>query len=181
MPRFIAPGTVSPEPKKRTAILLRFCFAFVGLTGLTANTATAMPTDQVQLELLGSVEPKCAFTSTPTSGQLGSLKGGMSAELGTLGFRCNLPDSPQVSLSIRSENGGLKREGGSEIVPYSAAWALPGAGSFTDASNFKNAVGFSTSAGDIFAGQQGVFKVQVGGGELVAGTYRDRITYTISP
>ncbi len=81
-----------------------------------------------------------------------------------------------------SDNGGLKREGGSEVVPYSAAWQLPGAGNFVNASDFRSQLAFTVSAGGVATGQQGAFKIEVGdGGQLVAGTYRDRITYTISP
>lgn len=149
---------------------------------VAATPASAMLGEQVQLELRGTVEPKCQFTTSPNSGELGVLKSGLNAELGTLGFRCNLPDSPQVNLTIRSDNGGMRREGGSEVVPYTAAWQLPGAGNFVNAADFQNQLAFSSASGDIKGGQSGVFKIQVGdGGELVAGTYRDRITFTISP
>src|SRR6476661_6803298 len=83
-----------------------------------ASTATAASTS-VQLELYGSVQPTCAFTQTPTQQDLTALQQGAVLTLGTLAFRCNLADSPNVHLTGQSDNGALKRDGGAETVAYS--------------------------------------------------------------
>lgn len=147
-----------------------------------SDAAAAADGDSLQLELTGSVQARCGFTESPGNKDIGSLAQGAQMELGTLGFRCNLPGSPQVSLSVKSDHGGLKREGGSELVGYQLAWALPGRGNYVDAATLKTESSFNEASGDIASGRRGALRVQVtGGGELAAGVYRDRISFTISP
>lgn len=152
----------------------------LALAVIAAGAARA-GADTVQLQVYGTIEPKCAFVQTPGQSDIGTLQPGAPLKLGTLAFRCNLPDSPAVHLTVQSENGGMKRDGGTEIVPYATEWDVPGGGNLVDAATIQSAVSFTVPAGDIVTGQGGDFKVQVGAGAQVAGTYRDRITYTISP
>lgn len=137
----------------------------------------------MQLEVRGRIEPKCGFTEVPPPTDLGVLHQDQTISLGTLAFRCNLADAANVNLTVQSENGGLRREGGTETVAYAAAWNVQGHGNFVEASSLTSPVGFTLSSGSPAGSEGGEFQVRITGatGALLAGTYRDRIIYTISP
>jgi hypothetical protein len=148
------------------------------------SSATAATGGSAELILEGSIEPRCSFTDVPEAKALGPLATGQTLELGTLGFRCNLPDNPDVQLTIQSQHGALTRDGGSESVGYAASWDVQGHGNdYTPAADFAAQHGFSLGAGGPGATQSGVYRIRITGDTtaLAAGTYRDRITYTVSP
>lgn len=165
-------------------MLWRCCSTVIVASYVCASAAASASgqADSVEFELVGSVEARCAFIAAPGQVDLGAMEPGREIQLGELAFRCNMPDSPNVNLTVQSEHGALRREGGTESIPYSAQWDVAGGGTAVSAANFANPIGFSLAAGDIVAGQRGNFKVKLGGsGNPFAGVYRDRITYTISP
>lgn len=150
---------------------------------LLSAPALAAEGAQVQLEVRGRIEPKCGFSEVPPPTDLGVLHQGQTISLGILSFRCNLADTANVNLTVQSENGGLQREGGSEKVDYAAAWSVQGHGNFVEASGLTSPVGFTLLSGSPASNEGGEFQVRITGATdgLLAGTYRDRIIYTISP
>jgi hypothetical protein len=143
-----------------------------------------MAGDQAQLLIHGTIEPRCGFSEVPAAADLGGLAHGRTSDIGALRFRCNLADQASVSLTVQSENGGLKREGGEEVVAYAASWDVQGNGAnFVEASSLASPTGFTLASGTAAADEGGMYRVRVTGptDALIAGTYRDRIIYTISP
>ena len=149
-----------------------------------ATTAKAESPTSAQIELRGTISPRCGFTTVPANGDLGELKTGQTTEVGSLAFSCNLASSSAVTLTVQSENGALKRQGGAEKVSYQAAWDIQGRnGDFVDAAPLVPGLSFSLQSGTAGSLQSGLYRIRVTGptDALVAGTYHDRITYTISP
>lgn len=149
-----------------------------------ASGAVAQDGSSAQLMIRGTIAPRCSFTEVPAASNLGDLQTGREVDLGGLAFSCNLAESAQVSLTVQSQNGGLRRDGGTETVAYGAAWQVQGHGqAFQDAGGFASAVPFTLDSGPAGSRQGGLFRVKILGStdSLVAGTYRDVITYTISP
>jgi hypothetical protein len=159
----------------------------IGLIVAAAAPAAASGTatgDQAQLIIQGSIEPRCDFSDVPATANLGALVNGQTKDIGALRFRCNLADQGNVTLTVQSEQGGLHREGGEEVVAYAASWDVQGNGNnFVEASSLTTPVTFVLASGTAAADEGGMYRVRVTGGTdtLIAGTYRDRITYTISP
>ena len=140
--------------------------------------------DTATLVIQGTIPPKCAFTTLPATSDIGAMTTGKATELGMLGFKCNLATSGAVSLTVRSQNGALKRDGGADAVAYQAAWDVQGRNdSYVDATAMAATIPFQLTSGTSGVVQSGVFKVKVTGATdtSVAGTYRDTITYTVSP
>lgn len=156
----------------------------LALTAAAMSGSAAANTDSTaQIRITGVIPPKCGFTSTPTNTVISTLERNVVVDVGSLGFSCNLL-SVSVNLTISSENGGLKRVGGSEVIPYEAAWDVQGRfEDFGPASAFMSGVSFTLNSGATVTNQQGRYKVRVQGdpSAFVAGTYEDTITYTISP
>jgi spore coat protein U-like protein len=155
---------------------------FVACLAATPVCASAAVGDTATLVVHGVIPAKCGFSSVPGATDLGELQTARVSTVGPLAFRCNLATSGPVSLTVRSQNGGLKRDGGTEQVAYEAAWNIQGlADSFVTLTTAP--IPFSLSSGVSGVEQSGAFKIRVTGATdaLVAGTYRDTITYTISP
>ena len=157
-------------------LLFAACFA------ACPSLASAAPGDTATLVVHGTIPPRCGFSTVPGATDLGELRTDQVSAVGPLAFKCNLATSGPVSLTVRSTNGGLKLDGGTEQVAYQAAWDVQGrTDSFTTLTTTP--IPFQLSSGVSGVEQTGVFKVKVTGAThaLVAGTYRDTITYTISP
>src|SRR5690606_34603777 len=99
-----------------------------------------------------------------------------------LGFTCNLATTSSVCLTVKSANGALKRNGGADTVGYQIAWDVQGA------SDVFHTIATSTTSFTLLSGANGVeqlgaYKVKVTGPTAgkPAGTYKDIVTYTISP
>ena len=151
---------------------------------LFAAQAPAWASDSAVIQISGEVAPRCAFTSTPTQGDVGELETGTAEAIGTLGFTCNLANSGAVSLTIQSQNGALRRDGGAETIAYEAAWDVQGrGGDFGNAANWTSPTGFSLQSGANGVEQVGTYFIRVTGPTQAApaGVYRDTITYTITP
>jgi spore coat protein U-like protein len=140
--------------------------------------------DTAQIEITGSIPPMCEFTDTPNVSSLGALETNVPKNLGTLAFTCNLATSGAVSLTVTSANGALKRDGGSETVDYSIAWDIQGSVDVYQATApWTSAFGFTLQSGPNGSNQLGAYKAKITGPTAgkSAGTYRDTLTYTISP
>lgn len=179
--RIAAGATPGLAPSAPCSRINRVLIALI-LSGI-AGSAAANTDSTAQIRITGTIPPKCGFTATPTNTVIPTIERNVVVDVGTLGFSCNLPSVP-VNLTITSENGGLKRVGGSEVIPYEAAWDVQGRfEDFGPASAFMSGVGFTLNSGVSVTNQQGRYKVRVQGdpASYVAGTYEDTITYTISP
>jgi len=138
--------------------------------------------DSAQVEITGSIPGTCEFTTTPDQTALGTLATGLEKETGNLGFTCNLATTSSVNLTVKSQNGALKRDGGTETVAYQVAWNIQG---FT---NVYFTIPTTTTPFNLLSGptgieQLGLYKVKVTGATAgkPAGTYKDVVSYTISP
>jgi hypothetical protein len=138
--------------------------------------------DSEQIELEGSIPAKCEFGEPPT-GSIGTLVQGGVYELGLFAFTCNLATSGPVHVTVLSENGGLKREDGPDTIPYEISWAALGTSNFIDAGLLNPAAHFYPPSGPNGIAQTAPYIVKVTGStaSLPAGTYKDKVTYTISP
>ncbi len=157
--------------------------AAAGLFFLGAQGASAQ-TDSAVLEITGEVSPRCWFIQDGLNADLGELQQGVTRVVGALGFRCNLASSGPVQLTIRSQYGALRRDGGAETISYQAAWDVDGRGEdFGDAGNWIAENSFTLPSGAFGVGLNGDYKIKVTGetDTAPAGAYRDTITYTITP
>jgi hypothetical protein len=150
----------------------------------TAQQLNAAPLDTAQVELTGSIPSTCAFTTLPSTTSLGELITGAQSSLGSFGFTCNLETSGAVQVTVQSANGALKRDGGTQTVAYEVIWniqANPAASG--NASAWIAPVNISLLSGSNGAEQLGDYAVRIVGPAegLLAGEYKDTITYTISP
>jgi hypothetical protein len=137
-----------------------------------------------QLQLTGTIPAVCGFTTLPGSPNLGALTSGSITSIGNFGFTCNLATSGPVTLTIQSLNGGLKRDGGPDTVAYQAAWDVQGNHDvYGDPSGWTTPTSFQLASGLSGIEQSGAYKIKITGptATLTAGTYRDTITYTITP
>lgn len=140
--------------------------------------------DTAQLQISGSIPGTCSFTTTPNVTSLGTLADNSVTELGSLGFTCNLATVSAVNLTVKAEHGALTRDGGTESVNYAVAWNVQGSSDvFNPTAPWTTASPFTLSSGLAGVEQIGIYKVRVTGpvAGKPAGTYRDTITYTISP
>lgn len=135
--------------------------------------------DSAQIEIEGHIPPTCTFTTLPDQTSFGQMVTDQEEDLGDLGFTCNMATSSAVNLTVKSQNGALMRVGGSETVPYEIKWEIQGPGAY--AAIPTSPVGFNLLSG--LSGVLGAYKLKVTGptAGVVAGQYKDLITYTISP
>ena len=150
----------------------------------SGGSSSSSSGSQAQIQIEGSIPAICQFTTLPTTTSVGQLVTDAVTTLGSLGFTCNLATVCSVNLTVKSANGALKRDGGSETVPYSVAWNVQGSSDvFQPTAPWTTAFAFTLSSGAAGVQQLGVYKVKITGptNGAPAGTYRDTITYTISP
>ena len=135
--------------------------------------------DSEQLDLEGSIPAVCALGSPP-SGNLGALAQNAVITLGDFAFTCNLAASGPVQVTATSQHGALKRDDGTETVAYEISWQIQSNTFFTGAGSLAP---FVLQSGAYGTQQSGAYKVKVTGSIAgrPAGTYRDTVTYTISP
>ena len=140
--------------------------------------------DQAQVKLSGSIPAMCEFTTPPIDASISPMTTGAMSDPALLGFTCNLT-SGFVHLNVTSANGALKRDDGNETVAYAVAWDIQG-----NAQASGNAAdwtapghGFDLSPGTSGVEEHGNFTVTITGATaaMPAGTYRDTLTYEISP
>ena len=149
-----------------------------------SHHSAAAPLDTARVELTGSIPATCTFTTMPSTTALAELKTGVQSNLGSFGFTCNLGASGNVQLTVQSVNGALKRDAGAETVAYEVLWNIqnnPAASG--NASAWQTPFGFTLQSGTNGAEQVGAYAVKIVGptDALIAGEYKDTITYTISP
>lgn len=140
--------------------------------------------DTARVEITGSIPPTCAFTTLPTTTVLGELATGAQTSLGPFGFTCNLEASGAVQLTVQSANGALKRDGGTDVVQYEVIWNIQGNPNASgNAAAWLAPFSFTLLSGSNGAEQLGDYAVKIVGSTdaLLAGDYKDTITYTISP
>lgn len=140
--------------------------------------------DSAQIEITGSIPPTCKFTETPNVSTLGALETNVPKNLGTLAFTCNLATSGAVSLTVKSANGALKRDGGTDTVAYSIAWDIQGSvDAYQATAPWTAPFAFTLQSGPNGSNQLGAYKAKITSPTAgkPAGTYRDTLTYTISP
>lgn len=137
--------------------------------------------DSAQIEIKGSIPPTCTFTTLPDQTSFGQIVTDKEVILGDLGFTCNIATSSSVSLTVKSANGALKRIGGNETVPYQILWAIQGATTY--ATIPTSPMSFALLSGTSGNQEIGAYKLKVTGptAGVVAGYYKDLITYTIAP
>jgi len=158
--------------------------AIAGLLAAASPAAAAAFTNTAQIELSGTIPPTCGFTTLPANPDLGVLATGSVVTIGALAFTCNLAASGPVAITIQTTNGALKRDGGPETAAYDAAWDVQGRdGDFGNASAWTSPTTFQLVSGLSGVAQSGAYKIRITGptANLPAGTYRDTITYTITP
>lgn len=140
--------------------------------------------DSERIEITGRIPPQCSFTETPANTKLGTLTTGTEYQLGNLGFTCNLAELSTVSLTVRSANGALKRDGGTETVAYSAWWKVGAFTGFETVSLWNPAAkAFTEPSAANGVQKSAVLSVKVTGPTmgLTAGDYTDTLTFTVSP
>jgi hypothetical protein len=154
------------------------------LLSVQLQQSVAAPLDTASVELTGTIPSTCAFTTLPSTTTLGQLTTGALTALGSFGFTCNLGTSGNVQLTVQSANGALKRDGGADTVSYEVIWNIQGNPVASgNPSAWTAPFGFTLSSGSNGAEQLGAFSVRIVGPTdgLIAGDYKDTITYTISP
>lgn len=156
--------------------------------------ASALAADEVKINLEGTITPSCALSGVATSAALGNLAAASGAPV-TVAFTvdCNAP----FKYALSSVNGALKHQtigsapSGFEIVrEYSVRTQIAtnsGAGidqTCTSASIKTGAVtcAFTNSGTAVAIGKAGSLALSwtAGGQPLVAGTYQDTLTLTVS-
>jgi hypothetical protein len=158
--------------------------ALVAAALVFSQPIMAATLDTARVDITGTIPPTCAFTTTPTTTSLGDLVTGTQTSLGSFGFTCNLQAAGSVHLTVQSQNGALMRDGGTETVEYQVIWNIqnnPVASG--DAAAWFAPFAFTLLSGSNGAEQVGTYAVKIVGPTqgLVAGEYKDTITYTISP
>ena len=141
--------------------------------------------NSARLDITGTIPASCAFTTLPTTTQLGTLVSGADVPLGAFGFTCNLATSGSVHVTVQSANGALQRDGGIETVSYQVHWAIQGNASASGNASawFGAPFDFTLQSGTNGAEQSGAYSVRIVGPTdgLLAGDYKDTLTYTITP
>jgi hypothetical protein len=156
----------------------------------SAQTTSACAGDSVAIELVGDIEPECRLTALPGGINLGTL-----AKTGTqlipFQLNCNAP----FDYSVRSREGGLKAGalnvplGFAAKIPYALETRIPTnegiiidqCGSATLATAAPPC-GHGGSGSAIAIEQTGSLMISWAiGDELVAGTYTDVVTLSVSP
>jgi spore coat protein U-like protein len=140
--------------------------------------------DSERIDITGRIPPECRFTETPKNTNLGNLTTGSRFDLGNLGFTCNLAELSTVNLTISSENGALKRAGGTETVAYSARWNLAAFTGFESVSAWTTTPRkFTEPSAANGVQKSAILAVEVTGPttSLTAGDYTDTLTFTVSP
>ncbi|MEQ1754257.1 MAG: hypothetical protein ABL973_08985 [Micropepsaceae bacterium] len=140
--------------------------------------------DTAQLQLTGNIPSICAFTTLPSVTTLGDMTAGGVKSLGSFGFTCNLATSGAVQLTVQSANGALKRDGGTDAVAYQVNWSIQGNPVASGSpAVWTSPFAFALLSGVNGAEQIGTYSVTISGptSGLVAGDYKDTLTYTISP
>lgn len=140
--------------------------------------------DSDRLDITGRIPPECRFTETPTNTNLGTVASGAEFNVGNLGFTCNLAALSSVNLTVRSSNGALKRDGGSETIAYSAWWKVSSFTDFTPVAGWNpSAFPFTepSAANGVRKSASLVVKITGPTGNLTAGDYTDTLTFTVSP
>lgn len=140
--------------------------------------------DSEEIEITGRIPPQCSFTETPANTKLGTLNTNAEYELGNLGFTCNLAELSTVNLTVRSANGALKRDGGTETVAYSAWWKVGAFRGFETVAAWNPAAkAFTEPSAANGVQKSAVLAVKVTGptANLTAGDYTDTLTFTVSP
>lgn len=121
--------------------------------------------DEITIELVGEVECSCEITFiTPLAFQALSLVDFFETATQVLSVDCNTDDD--LNIEFTSLNGGLLRDGGTELVDYSV---LLGGGAQT----------FGVPV--LFDGEEPV-AIRINDVDeltLLAGTYRDTVTVTV--
>jgi hypothetical protein len=152
----------------------------MALLSMAATQARA----SADLEIFATIQPECSFTTVP--GSYSAPITNSIQNIGDLGYTCNLPDGSTANFTLQTENGGLKNVATGTVVPYEVQWNLPpndGSQAWQDAANFVSPVGFSWPASPAGTERKGLFRIRINAPltGLPAGTYRDVVTYTISP
>lgn len=166
----------------RARVLALFSSATLLLIGSHATNAAG---NSARLDVTGTIPASCAFTTLPTTTQLGTLVNGAEVPLGAFGFTCNLATSASVHVTVQSANGALQRDGGLETVAYQVHWAIQGNPNASGNASawFGAPFDFTLTSGTNGAEQTGAYSVRIVGATdgLIAGDYKDTLIYTISP
>jgi hypothetical protein len=163
---------------------LRACALAITASLAPAFLQAEAATDTAQVDITGSIPPTCTFTTLPGSMSLGALVSGAQTTLGAFGFTCNLAETGAVNVTVQSANGALKRDGGAETVEYEVSWNIQGNPAASgNAMMWVVPFEFTLLSGAAGAEQLGDYAVRIVGPTdgLIAGEYKDTITYTISP
>lgn len=141
--------------------------------------ASAAPANgaAVRLVLDGVISPHCEFTEVP--GQIALELPQEQMATARLGLACNLANGAPVRLSITSRNGGLRRQGGAELVRYSLSWSAADAGEVPVGDGPVTITASAPGAGQRKVGEL-VVRIHPSTAPVVAGRYGDAITYAIS-
>jgi hypothetical protein len=149
----------------------------VGLVSVPAHASSS-----IFLSIDGHIDPTCGFTSQPAPATISGLGNAATVELGVLAFSCNLAGGPAVNVSVSSANGGLRRDGGAEVLPYGVNWQVPGWATPISAQALLHPYTVQIGAGPAQSMQGGAVQISLPAAvSVTAGTYRDTLTYTISP
>ena len=104
--------------------------------------------------------------------------------VGTLGFTCNLAALSNVTLTVRSSHGALKRDDGTETVAYAAWWKVSSFNGFTPVSAWNpSAFAFTEQSAANGTQKSAELRVRITGptANLTAGDYKDTLTFTVAP
>jgi len=139
--------------------------------------------DQDSLEIAGEITPSCAFTQLPTDTNLGAAAVNLEKNVGVLGFTCNLAELSNVTITVKSAYGALKRAAGNETIAYQAKWAaVPALSAYTAATAwFPNAVGVPAVTAANGVQKSGQLTIKLTGAPTFAGNYSDTLTFTVAP
>lgn len=187
-------ATVLPDVKTGIAALLAAAWA-LGAPGAEAATVPDNLTPAVKYRVVGKITTSCALTQGAREVELVDLQDSAtntvraaSADL-QFTIACNAP----VRVSMTSHNGGLKAQGGetsdrdfASLVPYRATLDLPGAPNALqcDSDDMDGAARGCARRieAEAFDGAGRIrLNTVASDALLLAGTYQDSVTLTISP
>ena len=140
--------------------------------------------DTERLDIVGTIPPECSFTESPPNTNIGTLTQNAEVSVGTLGFTCNLAALSNVTLTVRSSHGALKRDDGTETVAYAAWWKVSSFNGFTPVSAWTpSAFTFTEQSAANGTQKSAELRVRITGptANLTAGDYKDTLTFTVAP
>lgn len=161
----------------KKALLGAVALAVAGLAPAFAQTTYGPASPSINVPISG-VLPKACQISSFVNGPLNAINLSSTTVQGaeSATVTCNYGGSATVAIS--SANGGaLKRSGGSETIAYNFFLSGSPFSSGVSLASTQTWTGWPAVVGD----QTRSYSVQLASAAVVAGTYEDTLTFTVTP